>query len=102
MYSWASKVSEKYVCSRCGEAAEFGSAHVCLENTQISKIHSNVHDVYSSEEHKVSQEASDRPRADVNIARQKIEIPFLSGGTANIYGCDSCSHQCDPVQVQQL
>lgn len=31
MYSWASKVCEKYVCSRCGEA--WLSLKVCLENT---------------------------------------------------------------------
>lgn len=45
MYSWASKVSKKYVCSRCGEAVKSLARRTFawkLENTQISKIHSKI------------------------------------------------------------
>lgn len=71
MYSWASKVSEKYVCSHCGEAVEFGTVQVCLENTQISKIHTNIHNIYckwhSSEEDKVSAGVSDERKKQLAI-----------------------------------
>lgn len=79
MYSWASKVSEKYVCSHCGEAVEFGTVRVCLENTQISKIHTNIHNIYckwhSSEEDKVSAGVSDERRADVIVSENRNSLP---------------------------
>lgn len=70
MYSWASKVSKKYVCSRCGEAVKSLARRTFawkLENTQISEIHSEI-----CEEKQISQEVSDKQRADVIIAEQKI------------------------------
>lgn len=82
MYSWASKVSEKYVCSRCGEAVELGSVSVCLENTQISRIHSRIHNFYCKTAPAVKGltrfKVSDKLRADVIIAMQKIQIPSLT------------------------